>query len=507
MPEPTDILALFGRIDQIAGDHADDPRVEATIHRLLPGTAGYQQGWFAQVERFMRTVSGRESSPLPDYDDAVRSLGESRNPEDWAIPQQAKARYAATVLTELHYVVAGEQPSLTDDPELFNLAKVLEVGHQEDGAGPDFVDLIRRERPSHAGWRSFMSEAFDQGLVTEAEARLHPPARGKIRAFNEEFCTQLDTPYEDPDLDISAVAAVIDPRNWPGCCPYWKSVKVVMSPPNPAGWTRLCEVVQAKTADMDVTLRTPLIFRNDHVGDGVVVNYDLDPDLSGLSGADHDDFVYADSGYIWATPITKGQKPSGVRVKTRKVARIQGLGVAALAMYAYAMGWSTAGESLVLGCARKPPGKAVPFKATPPAKMVTPTPAPKAPPVPKLGAHERQEFVDKLVKATTQAIDDRSTKAADLVQRWLDGDLMPTEVTAAGSEAGMTLARTHAELHTAVTQAIPAPQGAPATQAQKNQKVLAKKAKKASGKKALLKEVPPKKAAPKKAIPKKGKHI
>jgi hypothetical protein len=498
MPEIADILALFGHIDHIAGENRDDPRIEATVHRLLPGTAGYQQGWFSQVERFLQTVSGRDSSPLPNYQTAVQSLGESRiPPEDWQIPQQAKARYAATVLAELQLAVSnGGLRPFDDDPVLVDLARVLAVGTEQDEAGFDFLGLIQAEPPSHSGWHRFMARAQQEGLVTPEEAALHPPARGKIRAFGDEFCTQLDTPYEDPTLDMYAINKVIDPRNWPGCCPYWKTVKEVLTPANEAGWTRIYEVVQVKSSVADVTLTTPLIFRNASVGDGIVVNYDLDTDRNGTQT---DDFVYVDNGYIWATPINAGQNPSGVRVHTRKVARIQGLGVAALAMYAYAMGWSTAGENLILGCAKNPPNKAVGFKASPKATKATPTLPPTVPPIPKLGVKERQQFVGKVVDALTNVIDERSAKTGELVQRWFDGDLLPTNVTVAGAEAGFAAARTHTKLHTAATQTTPAPETNPKTNAVKEKQ-------KALNKKAVAKKVPPKKVPPKK-VPAKKKPV
>lgn len=491
MPEITDILAIFGRVDQIASENFENPLVEATVERLLPGTAGYHQGWYAQVERFLQTASGLDSSPLPEFHTAVASLGEAEPGLSWPVPQQAKARYAATVLTELHRTINGEV-RFDEDEELFALANVLAVGSTLNDAGETFLSLIYEERPSHANWHQFIEKAAAMNLVSEEEARMTPPARGKIRAIGNEFCTQLDTPYEDPKLDITKVAAVIDPQNWVGCCPYWKTVKEVVNPANPAGWTRIYEVVHAKTDLGDVELTTPLIYRNHEVGGGVVVNYDLDTDLRGTQ---HDDFVCADSGYIWATPITKGQNPSGVRVHTRKVARIQGLGVAALAMFAYSMGWSTAGENLILGCAKNPPKNSKPFKATPPAKATTPNLAPKVPPIPNVGERERKQFVDKVVNTLTKALDDRSTKTGELVQRWVDGELMPTDVIAAGSDAGIDLVRTHTKLHVAAGKTIPTPDKPPATP-------LKKAAKKAAAKKV----VPPKKVPPKKPQPPKGGH-
>ena len=425
---------------------------------------------------------------MPDYDTAVQSLGESRNPpEDWPIPQQAKARYGATVLAELQLAVSnrGLRP-FEDDPVLAGLARVLAVGTQQDEAGFDFLGLIESEKPSHSGWHRFMARAHQEGLVTAEEAALPPPAKGKIRAFGDEFCTQLDTPYVDNSLAISKVKKVIDPRNWPGCCPYWKTVKEVLTPPNEAGWTRIYETVSVA----GVTLTTPLIFRNAAVGDGIVVNYDLD---TTRSGTQTDDFVYVDSGYIWVTPINAGK---GVRVHTRKVARIQGLGVAALAMYAYAVGWSTAGENLILGCAKKPPAKTVGFTASPKATKATPTRPLTVPPIPKLGVKERQLFVGKVVDALTDVIDERSAKTGEFVQHWFDGDLLPTTVKLASAEAGFAAAGTHTKLHTAATQTTPAPEPNPKTNAVKEKQ-------KALNKKAVAKKVPPKKVPPKKAVPKK----
>ena len=79
---------------------------------------------------------------------------------------------------------------------------MLAVGSTLIGAGEVFVSLIFEERPSHANWQQFMAKAAEMNLVSEEEARMKPPARGKIRAIGNEFCTQLDTPYEDPALDI-----------------------------------------------------------------------------------------------------------------------------------------------------------------------------------------------------------------------------------------------------------------------------------------------------------------
>jgi hypothetical protein len=491
MAEITDILAMYGRIDQIAGEYGDDPRVEATIERLLPGTAGYQQGWYGQVERFLQSVAEVDSSPLPDYPSALASLANAEAGNQWRVPQQAKARYTATVLAELHGFLGGEG-ALTEEDELGALSGVLAVGSTRVDAGETFLALIDQEPPSHSGWHAFMTRAEQEALVTSDEARLEPPARGKIRAQGDEFCTQLDTPYEDPLLDISKVRAIIDPRNWPGCCPYWKQVTEVASPVNPAGWTRIYEVVQAKTDAFDVQLTTPLIFRNHDAGGGVVVNYDLDTDLRGTQ---HDDYVLADSGYIWATPLNPAQNPSGVRVHTRKVARIQGLGVAALAMYAYAMGWSTAGENLILGCAKDPPKKAIPFKASQPAKATTPNLAPRVPPIPKVSERDRKNLVDKVVGVATKAINDRSTKGGDLAQRWFDGELMPTDVVAGSADAATDAARSHTTLHNAAAQIFPSPEesattGGPASV----KKAAAKKKPPKLGKKAVAKKIPPKKA-------------
>ncbi|MFZ0834713.1 MAG: hypothetical protein WAM92_16895, partial [Mycobacterium sp.] len=83
MPEITDILAIFGRVDQIASAFSEDPLVEATVERLLPGTAGYRHGWYPQVERFLQTASGLDSSPLPDFHAAVASLGEAEPGDPW----------------------------------------------------------------------------------------------------------------------------------------------------------------------------------------------------------------------------------------------------------------------------------------------------------------------------------------------------------------------------------------------------------------------------------------
>src|SRR3978361_396290 len=68
MSEIAEIMALFGHIDEIVGEHPDDPSVVETVERMLPGTTGDQQGWYSQIQRLFREISGSESSGLPEYD-------------------------------------------------------------------------------------------------------------------------------------------------------------------------------------------------------------------------------------------------------------------------------------------------------------------------------------------------------------------------------------------------------------------------------------------------------
>ena len=88
--------------------------------------------------------------------------------------------------------------SIGEVEEIVALANVLAVGSTLIGAGEVFLSLIFEERPSHANWQQFMAKAAGNELGVRGGSSDEAARTGKIRAIGNEFCTQLDTPYEDP---------------------------------------------------------------------------------------------------------------------------------------------------------------------------------------------------------------------------------------------------------------------------------------------------------------------
>jgi hypothetical protein len=447
MSEIADLLALFGRIDQIVGENPTHPRVLETVEKMLPGTTGNQQGWYSQIERLLVRVSGQDTSGLPDYHDALTRLSTPTR-EPLPVVHQAKARYAATVLAQL--------PFNDDDREFEQLIGVLGLSSEPTtntvvsrSTGRDMLSLINSFQPSHATWTAFLSEANDRGFVTSNEVEIQAPAQGQIRVVGDKIATQLDVTYTAPRVDFNKVREVMDPRNWPHCCDAWQKVALADPATNHAGWTRIYEVIGPDPAFANLHLTTPLLFRKDRVGDGYVVNYDLDTDHTGTK---FDNFVQVDNGYIWVRPLETLAPPFGSVVYTRKVVQIQGLGVSALAMFAYALGWSTAGETLVLGCAQKlpPEGSEFPWDAPPIAGDFAAA-EPQAPPIPTIDAENRRKFIKKAVDVATKRVDERAKKSAGVINRWLAGELKPRDLVDIGADAARSAVAAQIDIHEAAT--------------------------------------------------------
>lgn len=452
MPEIADILTTFGLIDELAGRYSDNPEVTATVERMLPGTTGYNQGWFSQVDGFLGALAVAkgitEEPALPSFDQALANLstvtsGFPGEGTPWGTPHQAKGRYAAAVLSELTDVDERISTDVAQLPELIQSALSFNGSVSDPSAGATFQDLIRAAQPSNTTWRELIGSgpARALGFIDANEALVATFNRGRLRAVGNDVCTQLDTPYISDAVTLEQVKGVLDPLNWLVCGkPYWKNVVKVESPASKAKWTRIYEVLTPGKLASGLELTTALMYRCEEIGDGFVVNYDLDVDRD-IAGSNtyHDGFVLVDQGFIRARPVDPKNPAAGVRIDTRKVASIQGLGSAALAMFAYTLGWANVGEKLLLGCAEAKMGQS-PWSKNPTAPEATTVPPAKVPGIPQIKKDLRDKLIDKAVSTTATAITERSKTTGTLFGKWLRGELKPEDLKLAAAEAAADMA-------------------------------------------------------------------
>jgi hypothetical protein len=269
------------------------------------------------------------------------------------------------------------------------------------------------------------------------------PCFGTLEADGDQYCSTLYTNATDDDLSVNDIKRIVDPRNWSLCCKFFCTVVAQNKPYAKHGWSRILETIGPECSEW--CLHTALIFyygRDDN--GGIFVNYDLDTNRQGDSG-----MVEVDNGYIWVTPLN-GTDPSkkGVRIRTSKQERVQGLSPTATSALGCLLGWGDAANELLSGTAQmvldgKIPGaKLASFVLTPPNNYTSQMDSGVAqPPAPGTHATLPPNFantVDDVRKLLNDLIDRTRDVTADAATRWLDG-MSREDVKKITSEIGTNL--------------------------------------------------------------------
>ena len=186
------------------------------------------------------------------------------------------------------------------------------------------------------------------------------PCFGSLRKVDGQYCAYISTDTTDKTLKVKDIARIIEPLNWAACCKFFCKM-TAQTKPYGQGWSRIVERISGECNEY--YLDTALVFWKQQLPDGsIFINYDIDPVRTGDC-----DLVEVDSGYIWISPL----QPKGVRIRTSKLERVNGLSPTATAALACLMGWGDTGHEMLAGTARKyiedptrPPGMK-PFAASP----------------------------------------------------------------------------------------------------------------------------------------------
>jgi hypothetical protein len=348
-------------------------------------------------------------------------------------PVLARATYAAMVLANIANL-GGTPPGLSDTPDL--PAQIM-------GAAVNFwagtPDKFNRGNPtSDPTVRSLLNEAkrvksrkqwhsFAAKKVSEKFADQSLPCFGTLEADGDQYCSTLYTNATDNDLSVNDIKRIVDPRNWSLCCKFFCTVVAQTPPYAKHGWSRILETIGPECAEW--CLHTALLFFYglDDNG-GLFVNYDLDPHRQGDSG-----MVEVDNGYIWVTPLN-GTDPSqkGVRIRTSKQERVQGLSPTATSALGCLLGWGDAANELLSGTAvmvlkgEIPGAKLAPFATTPPNNYTSQMDSGVAQPAgivasPATLPPNFGNTVDDVRKLLNDLVDRTRDVTADAATRWLDG--------------------------------------------------------------------------------------
>jgi hypothetical protein len=491
--------------------HGENPdTVLRTVEALLPGTTGFgQAGWYRELEQFadrpgvrnarLRSVAfptveqsleylqaadheqrmqlataalggeptteptaeatteppsppvpGPPAEPTPEPPAGPAELAERvGNYDTYHDPVLARAAYAAMVLANIANL-GGLPPGLTDRPDL--PAQIMAAAVNFWGGTPE--NFNSGDPTSDPTVRSLLNEAkritsrkqwhtFAAKKVSEKFADQSLPCFGTLEADGDQYCSTLYTNATDNDLSVNDIKRIVDPRNWSLCCKFFCTVVAQNKPYAKHGWSRILETIGPECSEW--CLHTALIFYYGRDGDGgIFVNYDLDPHRQGDSG-----MVEVDNGYIWVTPLN-GTDPAqkGVRIRTSKQERVQGLSPTATSALGCLLGWGDAANELLSGTAQmvldgKIPGaKLASFATTPPnnytSQMDSGVAQPPGSGEPATLPPNFANTVDDVRKLLNDLIDRTRDVTADAATRWLDG-MSREDVKKITSEIGTNL--------------------------------------------------------------------
>lgn len=428
--------------------------VLSTIESFLPNSTGLgQRGWFHELEEFLDGVRIREISSqpfrFPAYDEAIEQLNaikpvdrssfdfepldEDRN------PALARAAYAYVVLEKIRAAKNGfSEIPIAPDSRLFEvLPGILDAWPVEKEGRiltPDAkVEAFVGRLEEMVDRDSFVRIAGEQ--ISPHFAERAKPCFGTLEDSGGEYCSTLYTDSEDDDLTVDDIKRIIHPLNWDLCCPsfFHKMTQQTPGEFTADGWYRIIESISAEPDEY--LLQTALVFsleeRKDKDGNdaGIIINYKLDTNRSG------EDFsagiVEIDNGYLWVTPTHKGPGGTGVRIRTSKEERVNGLSPTATAALGCLLGWSDAGKEMLAGTARKamnsklelPVGRALQgwpssaLKLTP----VDHDPATVPPDVPATLPINFPDTVDDGRTLARSLVDKVTHNVGDALSRWMDG--------------------------------------------------------------------------------------
>lgn len=367
-------LALFGAIDAEVTlaknalkqdaegeDAATHQAVIDMVGKFLPGTTGFgQHGWYRELTRFLNKPPVRRGSNRVEFPDLPGALGELHEPgnrEHDRDPIMARAVYAAVILEKI-YVLTNR--TRTEDN------KVLDILRQALFSWPsvnedDPVVAIEDRIPDINDRQSWLANISDAVSKEFAERSLS--CFGALKKVDGQYCAYITTDTTDDKLTVADIAKIIEPVNWHECCAFFCKMTPQASAFSGNGGTRVSERVSAECKEY--FMDTALVFWKAKLPDGsIYINYDLD------SQRDKDsNLVEVDSGYLWISPIP-GQA-NGVRIRTSKLERVNGLSPTATAALACLLGWGSQSHEMLAGTARKylenpvPPPVFQPFLRSP----------------------------------------------------------------------------------------------------------------------------------------------
>ncbi|MGE2736113.1 hypothetical protein [Mycolicibacterium vaccae] len=438
------LMALYGALDD-AVVALDDRRVTATVEEFLPGsTPPEHRGWFSEIRSLVRRLSvDPDQTEFPTRTAALREfaeMGERGDNLDGDV-------LGPVELSRLLYVIGAHWQLASrprEEQELFAGALSVAIPRTSDietGAGGEaLLELFGESFLNTNTFADIITAAEAQGLVSEE--LLHYVLNSSLYTdIRRDACGEyavLESEYFREQLSLNNVKAVVDPRNWPDCCPFFCDMAPIPTTPDSYGWSRLLESVSTLCGLFPgYRLRTALKFWKGEKPGGGFINYDLDDDRANTTDIG---FAVVDRGYV-----SFEQDQGGVRIRTLKEVKFAGISAFATLMFARIGGYAAIGENMLVGCALNPQsyhqpwqisaGTGKPYAAVDPTKCSSP-----AVPAPCGCDTSIHPAVAEAVGMWTDCVTEVSTEYATLVNRWAKCGFDASEFADFGSKVSARLA-------------------------------------------------------------------
>lgn len=302
-------LAYYGAIDDEVvaaqkGNSRKDAEIVATVERLLPNTTGFgQAGWFQELKQFLADNATRRSpkngavapralgqpgqrdvavaQTIPTFRDAISNWDALSNEyfgasESDAIPPstvQIAVAYPCLILDKINRVRGGAHTSELGSP----LAALNDTCR-----GADSTPFVTNTAgvATIKDFTRIVTERHDAGTAVKSL-----PCFGLLEEVNGQYCSTVYTDHDEMGLTVDDIAKILDPRNWPQCCTFFRAVRLQNQPYTGMGWSRILETIGPEPNEF--LINTALLFYYGEFDDGrggIYLNYDIDPSKEGDSG-------------------------------------------------------------------------------------------------------------------------------------------------------------------------------------------------------------------------------
>lgn len=416
------LLSLYAAVDQKVIT-LSDVGVSETVEQFMPGTAGANAGWSTSLAELV--------GPVVPVGEALEGLA---NGPKLSKPELSRLVFIVGVLIHLPGFPDEDVPRYTDV-----LALAAPEGATSTSAAGQLHDWLETEFNRWQDWDKIKGVPVAEHFLDADVARV-PLCNAHVAQHDNKQCVVIDTLFDDENLTPQMVKDRIDPMNWDDFGGRFFVRMQALRPGRLDGWARVLETTDL-TGGYPFSYQVNTNLKFVKIDEGVYagrLQYELD-DFKPYPG-DGDGQVTIDHGYINIQALKPGAAKPGVRVKTRKVVRIEGFPPVLQKIWICALGYGHAAMEMIFSTADDKGAvkwNDPPVPVTPAARDASDS---TSVPVPDTGGGDKP-YPPKTAGALavtmmSEYLADVSKESAKVAEKWAKGQLQPTDLAQFSSKLG-----------------------------------------------------------------------